>query len=55
MYEGLNYSTKTMVESMCGGEFNNKSVREAWDFLGDVAEKLMLWVGKFFPKEIATN
>ena len=32
-----------MVESMCGGEFSNKSVIEAWDFLGDVAEKSMQW------------
>ena len=28
---------------MCGGEFSNKSTREAWDFLGDVAEKSMQW------------
>ena len=43
VYEGLNCSTKTMVETMCGGEFCNKNVREAWDFLGEVAEKSMQW------------
>ena len=43
LYEGLNYSTRTMVESMCAGQLSNKNARDAWNFLGDVAEKSMQW------------
>ncbi|KAK1265662.1 hypothetical protein QJS04_geneDACA014972 [Acorus gramineus] len=43
LYEGLNYTTRTMVESMCSGEFTNKNETEAWAFLEEVAEKSMQW------------
>ena len=43
MYEGLNYTTRALVESMCNGEFTSKTAEEAWDFLEDVAEKSMQW------------
>ena len=42
-YEGLNYPTRAMVESMCGGEFTRKTAEEAWAFLEDVTEKSMQW------------
>jgi len=38
-YEGLDQSTRTMVESMCKGGFLNKSETQAWDFQEELAEK----------------
>ena len=41
LYEGLNYSTRTLIESMCGGSFMDKDPQHAWEFLEDVANKSM--------------
>jgi len=38
-YEGLDVSTRTMVESMCGGGFLCKNANEIWDFLKDLSGK----------------
>ena len=32
-----------MLESMCQGAFMKKNEDEAWEFLGDLAEKTMQW------------
>ena len=36
-------STKTMVESMCGGKFLCKNANEAWDFVEDFNDKTYEW------------
>ncbi|RZC57951.1 hypothetical protein C5167_005246 [Papaver somniferum] len=43
IYDGLDYSTKTMVESMCAGEFTSKNVDAAFTFLEVIAEKSQQW------------
>ena len=43
IYEGMDYSTRTMVESMCQGEFMSKRDNDAWQFLEDLADKSMQW------------
>ncbi|PKA55602.1 hypothetical protein AXF42_Ash006804 [Apostasia shenzhenica] len=43
LYEGMDYSTRTMVESICQGEFLAKNVDEAWDFLEELADKSLQW------------
>jgi len=32
LYEGLDYLTKTMVESLCNGAFTSKTANDAWIF-----------------------
>ena len=41
VFDSLNYPTRAMVQSMCGGDFKSKTTEEAWVFLGDVTEKSM--------------
>ena len=36
-------STRTRVESMCGGEFFCKNANEAWDFLKDLSDRIYEW------------
>ena len=43
VYEGLNYQTRSQLESMCGGEFMAKTDEEAWEFLEEYSEKDMQW------------
>ena len=40
IYEGLNLAMRTMVESMCGGEFTNNDANSAWAFLVEVSKKI---------------
>ena len=42
-YEGLDYPTKTMLESMCQGNFLKNDEEKAWEFLEDLVEKTMQW------------
>jgi len=43
VYEGLDQQIRTMVESMCQDGFLSKSPTAAWEFLEDLAEKIMQW------------
>ena len=42
-YKGLDVSNRTMVESMCGGDFLCKNANKAWDFLKDLSGKTYEW------------
>ena len=37
-YDGMSSSMKLLLETMCGGDFMNKNMEEAMDFLSYVAE-----------------
>ena len=43
IYEGLDSNSRTMLESMCQGQFMDKETTEAWQFLEDLAEKNLQW------------
>ena len=43
VYEGIDQQTKTMLESMCQGDFLSKSATIAWELLEDLDEKTMQW------------
>jgi len=43
VYEGLDVSTRILVESICVGEFLCKDANEAWDFLKDLGDKTYEW------------
>ena len=42
-FEGLQSSMKLLVETMCNGQFFDKSEDEAWNFLGVLAENTQQW------------
>ena len=42
-HEGLNYQTRSQLESMCGGEFMAKTDEEPWEFLEEYSKKDMQW------------
>jgi len=41
IYKGLDQATWTMVESICQGGFLNKSEKEFWDLLEELAKKTL--------------
>jgi len=41
MYEGLDYPTKTMVESLCNRAFTSKTTNDAWVFFEEVAKNTL--------------
>ncbi|XP_026448954.1 uncharacterized protein LOC113349238 [Papaver somniferum] len=43
LYEGLDFKTLTMIESLCGGNFPDKTAEEGYKFLHEVAEKSQEW------------
>lgn len=43
VYEGLDPNSRTMLESMCQGNFLGKTIDEAWEFLEDLADKTLQW------------
>ena len=43
LYDGLDYSTKTLLESMCQGDFLQKNENEGWDLYETLAEKTIQW------------
>ena len=43
IYDGLDYSTKTLLESMCQGGFLEKNENEGWSLFEDLAEKAIQW------------
>ena len=43
IYDGLDYQTKTLLESMCQGEFLKKDENQGWDLFEALAEKTIQW------------
>ena len=43
LYEGLDYSNKTMIESLCNGTFTSKTADDACQFFEEVAENTLEW------------
>jgi len=43
LYDGLDYPTKTMTESVCNGSFTSKIANDAWQFFEVVAENTLEW------------
>ena len=42
-YEGLDYQTKMLFETMCQGEFLMKDEDQGWDLYEALAEKIIQW------------
>ncbi|XP_026459381.1 uncharacterized protein LOC113360044 [Papaver somniferum] len=55
LYEGLDHKTMTTVESLCAGNFQDKSVEEGYGFLQEVAEKTQEWDAKEPVRSIANS
>ncbi|XP_026407453.1 uncharacterized protein LOC113302725 [Papaver somniferum] len=55
LYEGLDHKTMAMVETLCGGNFQEKSADEGYKFLHEVAEKTQEWDAKEPIKKSAPN
>ena len=43
LYDGLDYSTKTLLESMCQGGFLQKDEYEGWNLYETLVEKIIQW------------
>ena len=43
LYDGLDYQTKILLETMCQGEFLQKDENQGWDLFEDLAEKTLQW------------
>ena len=43
LYDGLDYQTKTLLETMCQGGFLQKDENQGWDLFEDLAEKTLQW------------
>jgi len=44
-YEGLDVSTRTVAESLCGEEFRSKDANKPWYFPKNLSDKYMgLWI-----------
>ena len=43
LYDGLDYQTKTLLETMCQGEFLKKDENQGWDLFEALAEKTIQW------------
>ena len=43
LYDGLDYPTKTLLETVCQGEFLIKDEDQRWDLFEDLAEKTIKW------------
>ena len=43
MYDGLDYPTKTIIESLYNGVFTSKTTNDAWVFFEEVAENTLEW------------
>jgi len=39
LYDGLDYPTKTLFETLCQGEFYKKNENQGWDLFKGLAEK----------------
>ena len=57
LYEGLDYQTKTMVESLCNGGFTGKTVDDVWLYLEEIMEHMLEWepMGVEQRKTVAPN
>ena len=43
LYDGLDYQTKTLLETMCQGGLLQKDKNQDWDLFEDLAEKTLQW------------
>ena len=43
LYDGLDYQTKTLLETMCQEAFLQKDENQDWDLFEDLAEKTLQW------------
>ena len=43
LFDGLDYPTKTMIESLCNGSFTSTTANDAWQFFEVVAENSLEW------------
>ena len=43
LYDGLDYQTKTLLETICQGGFLQKDENHGWDLFEDLAEKTLQW------------
>ena len=43
LYDGLDYPTKTIIESLCNGAFTSKITNDAWIFFKEVVENIIEW------------
>ncbi|XP_026399054.1 uncharacterized protein LOC113294896 [Papaver somniferum] len=55
LYEGLDHKTMTTVESLCAGNFQDKSAEKGYAFLQEVAEKTQEWDAKETVRSIANS
>lgn len=55
LYEGLDFATRTLVESMCNGEYTDKSADESWAFMHEVSEKTQQWETIREPRKTANR
>ncbi|XP_026459353.1 uncharacterized protein LOC113360014 [Papaver somniferum] len=55
LYEGLDHKTMTTVESLCAGNFQDKSAEEGYAFLQEVAEKTQEWDAKEPVRSISNS
>ena len=53
LYDGLDYSTKTLLESMCQGGFLGKNETEGWALNEDLADKTIQWQPN--PEKVKSN
>ena len=54
-FEGLQPSMKLLVETMCNGQFFDKTEEEAWDFLGVLAENTQQWNPSEFDRSSTSS
>jgi len=43
LYDGLNYQTKTLLETICKGDSFKKMKNQGWELFEDLAEKTIQW------------
>ena len=53
LYDGLEYQTKTLLESMCQGGFLKKNEDEGWLLYEELADNTIQWEPT--PKKFRTN
>jgi len=49
LYDGLDYQTKTLLETMCQEKFLKKDENQGWDLFEVLAEKIIQW--ESYPKK----
>ncbi|XP_026380283.1 uncharacterized protein LOC113275064 [Papaver somniferum] len=55
LYEGLDYKTVTTVESLCSGNFLDKSAEEGYKILHEIAGKIQEWEAREPIRSVASS